>query len=353
MPTIRERNGRYQAQVRIKKNGVIVHQESETFDTRKQAELWGLTLERKLERSGYVEHNLERTTVRRVLELYDQTMQSVGRSSRGYVCSIADMTASAWTAKSVSAVRSADISEWAMKYAVGRSPATVLHALMTLRSAYRVAMTMHNIPTNVEVVASAIKQLMHLKVAAKSQERDRRVTDAEVNELCKWHERKDSAIPLRFICNLAIHLPRRREELLTMCGRDYKEGVLKLWDTKDPNQMRDEVIPVPPKAQELLSTIKIPDGIILPYLPKTISTSFGRATKLAGLDDLHFHDLRHEGVSRLFEAGLNIPEVALISGHKSWVTLQRYTHLKPKQVLEKLNASDKRAEEIAAQSKRP
>ena len=56
-------------------------------------------------------------------------------------------------------------------------------------------------------------------------------------------------------------------------------------------------------------------------------------------------------VSRLFEMGLAIPEVSLISGHVSWATLKRHTHLKPKTVLEKMNASRQRAQEIAAQSK--
>jgi integrase len=43
---------------------------------------------------------------------------------------------------------------------------------------------------------------------------------------------------------------------------------------------------------------------------------------------LHFHDLRHEGISRLFEAGWDIPHVALVSGHRSWSSLQRYAHIR-------------------------
>ena len=43
---------------------------------------------------------------------------------------------------------------------------------------------------------------------------------------------------------------------------------------------------------------------------------------------MHFHDLRHEGVSRLFEKGLTIPHVATVSGHRSWQSLKRYTHIR-------------------------
>jgi site-specific recombinase XerD len=49
--------------------------------------------------------------------------------------------------------------------------------------------------------------------------------------------------------------------------------------------------------------------------------------KAAGMDDLVCHDLRHEGISRLFERGWQIQQVAIISGHKTWKTLQRYTHV--------------------------
>src|SRR5215831_10607941 len=47
-----------------------------------------------------------------------------------------------------------------------------------------------------------------------------------------------------------------------------------------------------------------------------------------GIDDLRFHDLRHEGISRLFEMGKTIPQAAAVSGHRSWTSLKRYTHIR-------------------------
>ena len=58
-------------------------------------------------------------------------------------------------------------------------------------------------------------------------------------------------------------------------------------------------------------------------------------TKRAGIVDLHFHDLRHEAISRFFEKGLSIPEVSLISGHKDVRQLMRYTHLKINNLIDK------------------
>ena len=60
---------------------------------------------------------------------------------------------------------------------------------------------------------------------------------------------------------------------------------------------------------------------------EAIKRAFMRACDRARLVDVHFHDLRHEATSRLFEKGLNPMEVASITGHKTLQMLKRYTHL--------------------------
>ncbi len=62
---------------------------------------------------------------------------------------------------------------------------------------------------------------------------------------------------------------------------------------------------------------------IFPYNAESISVSWTRACKFLGIDDLHFHDLRHEGVSRLFEMDWDIPRVASVSGHRDWNSMRR------------------------------
>ena len=71
------------------------------------------------------------------------------------------------------------------------------------------------------------------------------------------------------------------------------------------------------------------DDRIFPYHHKSAGTAFTRACQDLAIKDLHFHDLRHEGTSRLFEAGFAIEQVALVTGHKDWKMLRRYTHLRP------------------------
>jgi integrase len=62
--------------------------------------------------------------------------------------------------------------------------------------------------------------------------------------------------------------------------------------------------------------------------PDSFENAWRRAVERAELPDLHFHDLRHEAASRLFERGLNPMQVAAITGHKSMQMLKRYTHLR-------------------------
>jgi integrase len=61
--------------------------------------------------------------------------------------------------------------------------------------------------------------------------------------------------------------------------------------------------------------------------------------KRINLADLHFHDLRHEAVSRFVEMGLSDQEVSAISGHKSMQMLKRYTHLRAEDLVERLDRS--------------
>ncbi len=74
---------------------------------------------------------------------------------------------------------------------------------------------------------------------------------------------------------------------------------------------------------------------IFPHNPLYLSEKFHEAAKAAGVEDAVLHDLRHEGISRMFELGFQIQEVAMVSGHTNWKTLKRYTHLRPSDLIER------------------
>jgi integrase len=77
-------------------------------------------------------------------------------------------------------------------------------------------------------------------------------------------------------------------------------------------------------------------GLVFPLSANAVRLAWERAKKRAGINNLHFHDLRHEAISCFFEMGLSVPEVALISGHKDARMLFRYTQLRAENVAKKL-----------------
>ncbi len=352
MPAIRKRGGRYQAQVRIKQNGVLVYAESATFDTKGAAQLWGLNLEKRIRSDGVIAVKSS-MTVTRLLEKYAEARSAVKPLGKGFAHSLFSIAHSPLGQLSVASITSGAISDWALeKQKSGAAPATVLHHLATLSAAFRSAKALFDVHANVEAVESAIRSLRQLRVVAPSQKRSRRVTDDELTAICADLQMHEAGVPTREYVALAVLLPRRREELLTMLWSDLSEDgrTLRLRDTKNPRYQRDELVPVPPKALEVIRRLPRLDARILPYKPESVSAAFQRAVKRLGILDLRLHDLRHEGISRLFEQGLSIEEVALVSGHTSWTTLRRYTHLRPEAVTEKLHARSQGTQKATAQS---
>jgi integrase len=342
MPTVRKRGKTWNCQVRIKENGKVVYQESATRDTKAAAQLWGLQREEEIKRDGWKKTVVNTTTVGQLLEKYSAQRAKVKAVSRGFQHSIDNVTHSDLGRLALTELSSDKIIDWAMeRHEAGNSPATVMHHLATLSAAINAAEVSFGIKADATPVKLAIKRLKQLRVAAPSLKRDNRVTDADLAEILPAFESELAFIPMAKIVRLAIALPRRREELLSMRWDNLRpDGTIKLVDTKDPRKYREEIVPVPPAAATIIAELPKLGDVILPYKPESVSARWQRAVRRVGKPHLRYHDLRHEGISRLFEQGLTIEEVALISGHTSWATLRRYTHLRPQSVTEKLrNAS--------------
>ena len=81
---------------------------------------------------------------------------------------------------------------------------------------------------------------------------------------------------------------------------------------------------------------ELQESPLFSYKPRGLSGEFLKLCRRTGIDDLRFHDLRHEATSRLFEKGLNPVEVATITGHKDTKMLMRYTHLRAEDLVGRL-----------------
>jgi integrase len=128
----------------------------------------------------------------------------------------------------------------------------------------------------------------------------------------------------------AIFSTRRQEEITRGEWRDFDKTRILVRDMKHPGDKEgnDTWCDLPPEAAAIIESMPKSGTYIFPYSTDAISAAFTRACKFLGIEDLVFHDLRHEGVSRLFEMGWNIPHVAAVSGHRNWQSLKRYTHLR-------------------------
>lgn len=347
MPTVRERGNTWQSMVRIKKAGIIIHQESRTFPSEKLALDWGNRLEAQIKKHGVPTRKLAAQTLGDLILQHGEVAAGIKPLRRQMEHELAQLSKE-FSSLKLSSITSTAFTKFALsRRSEGAGPATIQHNLATVRSILNSAKPMFGLDLDGSAVSEALVALGRLGVSSKSNTRTRRVSDAELGQLIQLFEARTDdprvMIPMATYVRLAVALPRRREELLTMRWVDFdpvKSTVL-LRDTKNPNKARDELIPVPSAAAAIIKSLPVIGEFILPYKPESVSAAFQRAAKTLKIMDLHMHDLRHEGITRLFEAGLDIPDVALISGHMSWNMLRRYTHLKPSQVLDKLNAGIK------------
>lgn len=367
MPTIRKRGDTIQAIVRVKKGGVLVHQEAESWKLNGQPEArirrlardWGLAVEARIKDSGVAPAKLRTWTLAELLEEQVKELERHGPVRRTKIGELHQLAAY-FVGDRLSDLTSHSFSKFASKRrAEGAGPTTVLHNLTTLRGVLNAAKPLHGLDVDGSMVADAIKALSTVGAVAKSNSRDRRPTADEWAKLMDYFDRMayhpTAEIPMRQVCELAVALPRRLGELTEALWEDHDSTrhLLVLRDTKHPTKVRNEVVPLPVPARRVLASLPVTDSRILPFKPESVSAAFTRACKRCEIDDLHFHDLRHEGISRLFEQGLQIQEVAVISGHLSWQMLKRYTHLGTSALMEKLNAGLGQAQEADPQSAGP
>ena len=139
----------------------------------------------------------------------------------------------------------------------------------------------------------------------------------------------------------------RRGEILNIKKShiDYSKSVLLIPSTKTD---QPRMIPLSSQALtalrgQLRTSQRVSGGVIplqecplFTYTPRGLSGAFLRLCRRLNIDNLHFHALRHEATSRLFEKGLNPVEVATITGHKDTKMLMRYTHLRAEDLVGRL-----------------
>ena len=233
------------------------------------------------------------------------------------------------------------LNDWASKrLATGIQGATLAYDLSTLSAVLKYGKFVKKLNIDSLVARDARAALSFRKVETRSTEREREPTDAELSALyAHWDANKRLKIPMTDLCLFALASAMRQAEICRLDIEDVNatDKTVIIRDRKDPVRKMGNHMTVPllPEAWTIVAkhmgsrtTGKIFQGCN----ERSVSTSFTRTCAKLGIKDLHFHDLRHRAIRQLFSAGLAIPEVSLLSGHKNWKVLARYVSVKPAEV---------------------
>lgn len=321
MATItKTQSGTWKAQVRR----IGVPAVTKTFKSKPEAEMWSRLVESEQDRGVFVNRSeADRVTVGELIDRYIQEVTPQKRSAKN------DKQRMLFLKKSfghfiVSQLQSKDIAAYRDKrLAEGRQGATVVKEIGSLRHLLDIAIKDWGIPlvSNVALLVRKPKQ---------ARGRDRRLVAGEEQRLLDACQCSKSTL-LAPLVILALESGMRLGEMLSLEWKhiDLNRQTAYLSMTKNGEA---RVVPLSRRAVETLRSIPrhIQCSRVFWAWAKVDSFEniWRRAVARAGIEDLRFHDLRHEATSRLFEKGLNVMEVASITGHKTLQMLKRYTHLR-------------------------
>lgn len=177
------------------------------------------------------------------------------------------------------------------------------------------------------------KTMEKLGLTGKGKRRERRLRKGEL-EAIKKHRRTETPEIFDDILDFAIKTGMRSQEICTLKWADLDSEEKMIWVRKRKHpkikMINDWNVPLLDGAADIVERQSEAGARIFPMHHETVQKIFWRACIEAGIEDLHLHDFRHEAISRMFERGYAIQEVALVSGHFNWSSLQIYAQLSPK-----------------------
>ena len=324
MATIRKRKQKYQVQVR--KNGYQTI--SKTFSSLSVARSWAKVIEADIERQIYICPQ-EKVTVTSLIERYQKEVVRNQRSAEStvYLLRTLNHHLGQFFIQDLSAKQLSKYRDLRLK---DISPASLKREMGVLRG-------MINHATREWEINLQQNPVSLVSLPKIGNGRDRRLEQGEEEKLLSASDE------LKRIIIVALETGMRRGEILNIKRSHINFArqtlLIPLTKTDTPR-----TIPLSSRAMEALreqlrgshNVLPIREVALFSYTPKNLTQAFRRFCRKYGLENLHFHDLRHEATSRFFEKGLNPVEVATITGHKDTRMLMRYTHLRAEDLVKRL-----------------
>ena len=314
MATIRRHYGKWQAQVRR----ANYPSQTKSFTLKKDAEEWARKIEIQIQQDDC---GIQQKNFPPFKEIILRYLEEVSKKKKGYQVEryhLQHIFKNSFVHKSINQIQPKIIASYRDSRLKTVKSSTVLREFNILQHIFSTAIKEWGYP---------IANPFHLiRKPNGNFRRERRLTEYEYNFLVKGNYPQQT---LRYIIEFAIETAMRRGEILNIKAEHIKGQTLLIPETKNGHP---RTIPLTKRALYILENAQLP----FPYTANALRLAWDRLKKRGNIKDLHMHDLRHEAISRFFEKGLSIPEVALISGHKDVRMLFRYTHLKAEDILRKL-----------------
>lgn len=327
MATIRKRSGKWNVQIRRSGSNSI----SKTFTRKSDAEEWARHIEVKADRNDLApsREEMAQHTVADILNRYkaEVTVKKKGKLQEDRIINY--FLSQPLSELSLDLINESHICHFRDMRLAQVKPATYVREIAVLQNALEVARLEWRFPLRNNPVLGVKKPRFN-------NARDRRL---EGDEQQKLLEACDGCLNkhIQPLIIFAIETGLRQSELLRIerAHVDINRRTLKVPTTKTGHP---RAIPLTKTATQILSERLFTNhNFLFPITSSSLRQAWKRLIKRSGIKGLHFHDLRHEAITRFFEKGLTIPEVALISGHKDPRMLFRYTHLKAQDLVSKLD----------------
>lgn len=220
------------------------------------------------------------------------------------------------------------------------SPATFWQDFFDIKASMKMAKSVFGYQVDLACFEDAFESLEKFKLIGKSKERDRRPSLEEAGLLMDyfyqtWYNRRTwfhssftDMPPMPLIFLALMFSGRRVSELCRITWADLEEKHVMVRNMKDPRNKEGNDVKtfITPEFRRVIDAMPRIDERIFPYDEKNIGKHFRAGCKAQGIENLRVHDLRHETPSWLFEKHWSIDQVALVTGHKEWKTLQRYSN---------------------------
>ena len=334
MASIRKRAARWQARVTRKGYPDRV----KTFATRQDAERWARATEAEMDRGAYLDRSVaERTSLGDILGRYAGEVSPTKRGAETELRRLKAMQRHPIAKLSMAALRPQDVADYRDLRLRSIQGSTANRELQLLGAVVNHAMREWRVPiafNPVEQVRKPHPGRGRTRIFEGDEEE--RLLRALNGEGYLRVPRVHHNPWVRPVVELALETACRRGELLAMRWEhvDLSRRVIRLPLTKNGEE---RLVPLSVRAIALIQALpRSLDGRLFPITWTALHQAFKKACRRAGIEDFHFHDLRHVAITRLATKLPNVIELAAVTGHKTLAMLHRYYHARPEDLARKL-----------------